>query len=240
MADRDATVFIVDDDRAVRDSLSRLMKSVNQPVEAFASAQQFLENWDGHSGGVLVLDVRLPGMSGLVLQTRLLESSSVLPIIFITGYGDVPTAVRAMRAGAFDFVEKPFHGQDLLDAVQAALSWGASARESRLEKQRVLKRLARLTMRERQILEMMVEGKPNKVMAVELNLSQRTVEVHRANVMRKMEMDSVAGLVRAFLLTKGERLPVARSRFGVYAAMEKGRRGAYPADEPEGVLEEIG
>jgi FixJ family two-component response regulator len=237
MADRDGTIFIVDDDAPVRDSLRRLMESTNHPVEVFASARQFLNAWGDQPGGVLVLDIRLPDMSGLALQAELAEFSSVLPIIFITGYGDVPTAVRAMRAGAFDFVEKPFRGQDLLDAVQAALAAGSSARQRCLEKQRVLERLARLTRRERQILGMMVEGKPNKVMASELNLSQRTVEVHRASVMRKMEVGSLAALVRAFLLVTDERVPVARHPVGVNGTMERARRAAHLADQLEAVVE---
>jgi two-component system response regulator FixJ len=199
----EATVYIVDDDEDVRNSLSLLVESVHQPVNAFASAQEFLRGWDGEHGGVLVLDIRLPEMSGLALQERLMESSALMPIIFITAYGDVPTAVRAMRDGAFDFIEKPFRSQDLLEAIQRALSTFARAWEDRRRQQRELEHLGQLTDREYQILEMLIEGKPNKVMAADLGLSQRTVEVHRASLMKKMEADSLAGLVRAYLLARG-------------------------------------
>ncbi|MFQ5503886.1 MAG: response regulator transcription factor, partial [Planctomycetota bacterium] len=133
-----ATVYVVDDDEHVRGSLTMLMESVNQPVEAYSSAQEFLEVWDGQPGGVLVLDIRMPEMSGLALQERLEKTSAVMPIIFITGYGDISTAVRAMRHGAFDFVQKPYRSQDMLDTIQRALALCASALENHRRRKRAL------------------------------------------------------------------------------------------------------
>ncbi|MFQ5412462.1 MAG: response regulator transcription factor [Myxococcota bacterium] len=211
MSESDANVFIVDDDEGVRASLTHLLESVNQSARAYASAQEFLLDWDGREGGVLVVDIRMPGMSGLALQAKLQEMNAVLPIIFITGYGDVSLAVRAMQNGAFDFLSKPFENQELLDSVQRALA--AEVRLNRLhhERQQVLDRMQSLTTRERQILEMMVEGKTNLVMASELSLSQRTVEVHRASVMKKMESDSVATLVQCVLFADNENHATMRS-----------------------------
>ena len=196
MSNGEATVFIVDDDDAVRDSLEDLVDSVGLKAEIFASAQEFLAAYDPLRAGCLVLDIRMPGMSGLELQERLGERQAVLPIIFITGHGDIPMAVEAMRRGAVDFIQKPFRDQDLLDRINSALAQGVGRRED-MEEQRVIEeRIHSLTRRERQVMEMVVEGKANKVIAIDLGLSQRTVEVHRANVMEKMRTKTLADLVR--------------------------------------------
>lgn len=198
----DPTVFVVDDDEAVRDSLSLLIRSVGLEVESYESAAAFLEDLDSERPGCLVLDVRMPGMSGLELQDRLLQQGTALPVIFITGHGDVPMAVRAMRAGAVDFIEKPFNDQDLLDRIQLALKRQAEERESLEERQQIDRRLGRLTPREAEVMELLVAGSANKQIAARLGLSQRTVEIHRANIMRKMEADSLADLVRMAIVAE--------------------------------------
>jgi two-component system response regulator FixJ len=193
------TVFVVDDDAAVRDSLRLLLKSVGLPVEVFESAQDFLDADRDDRPGCLVLDIRMPGMSGLELQVKLNERHSILPIIFITGHGDVPMAVEAMQAGAVDFIQKPFRDQDLLDRINQALEKDAGSRRMLAERNMIRKRLESLTPREREVLDLVVAGKANKVIAGDLNLSQRTVEIHRARVMEKMEAHSLAHLVRMVL-----------------------------------------
>ncbi len=190
------TVFVVDDDAAVRDSLSWLIKSVGLKVEAYASAQEFLEKYDPVRSGCLVLDVRMPGMSGLELQERLAADRIALPVIIITGHGDVPMAVRAVKAGAFDFIEKPFNDQVLLDRIQQALKKDVEVRKSAAKRAEVEKRLALLTPREREVLDMVVSGNPNKVIAAQLGISCRTVEIHRGRVMEKMQASSLSDLVR--------------------------------------------
>lgn len=194
-----ATVFIVDDDEAVRDSLALLISSVGLSVSTFSSANEFVESYDPAARGCLILDVRLPGMSGLELQQKLSDSGADLPIVFITGHGDVPMAVRAMRRGAVDFLQKPFSDQDLLDRVQQALAEQSARREEVESKATIARRIASLTPREHQVMEQVVAGHANKVIANRLGMSQRTVEVHRAHIMRKMEADSLAQLVRAVL-----------------------------------------
>ena len=196
MSNGEPTVFIVDDDDEVRDSLEDLVDSVGLKAEIFASAQEFLAAYDPLRAGCLVLDIRMPGMSGLELQEKLGEQQAVLPIIFITGHGDVPMAVEAMRRGAVDFIQKPFRDQDLLDRINSALAQGVGRREDMEEQRAIEERIHSLTRRERQVMEMVVEGKANKVIAIDLGLSQRTVEVHRANVMEKMRAKTLAGLVR--------------------------------------------
>ena len=190
------TVFVVDDDAAVRDSLRMLLKSVGLPVEVFESGQEFLDADRDDRPGCLVLDIRMPGMSGLELQVKLNERHSILPIIFITGHGDVPMAVEAMQAGAVDFIQKPFRDQDLLDRIGQALEKDAAARQQLAERSAIERRLATLTPRETEVLRLVVAGKANKVIAGDLNLSQRTVEIHRARVMEKMRAQSIAHLVR--------------------------------------------
>jgi two-component system response regulator FixJ len=193
------TIFVVDDDTAVRDALKLLLRSVGQAVETFGSAQEFLDAYGEDRPGCLVLDIRMPGMSGLELQQKLNEKHSILPIIFITGHGDVPMAVEAMQAGAVDFIQKPFRDQDLIDRINQALEKDSSNRAALGERNDIRRRLETLTPREREVLDLVVHGKANKVIAGDLKLSQRTVEIHRARVMEKMQASSLAHLVRMVL-----------------------------------------
>ena len=197
------TVFIVDDDQAVRDSLRMLLRSIGLQAEAFASAHEFLEAY-GDRPGCLVLDIRMPGMSGLELQDELNRRQAILPIIFITGHGDVPMAVEAMQAGAVDFLQKPFRDQDLIDRINQALERDCRNRELLRERKAIIERLATLTPREHEVLELVTQGKANKVIAGDLNVSQRTVEIHRARVMEKMRAASLAHLVR-MVIQAGDR-----------------------------------
>ena len=195
----EATVFVVDDDEAVRKGLRLLLKSVSINTKTFASAQEFLDAYDPSEPGCMVLDVRMPGMSGLDLQTHLKEEGIEIPIVIITGHGDVPMAVRAVKMGAVDLIEKPFRDQVLLECVQRAITLDRKQRKDRAERAAIEERLSRLTPRERQIMSMVVDGKANKVIARELGLSQKTVEFHRAHVMAKTAAGSVAELVRLAL-----------------------------------------
>lgn len=190
------TVFIVDDDAAVRTAMHLLLRSVGLFVETFASADDFLAQYDRNRPGCLVLDIRMPGLSGLELQERLLALGSSIPIIFITGHADVPMAVEAMQKGAFDFIEKPVRDQDLLGRISEALSVDRRNRSRQETLSEIDERLSRLTKREREVMELVVAGKANKVIAWELGTSQRTVEIHRARVMDKMQARSLAELVR--------------------------------------------
>ncbi len=190
------TVFIVDDDEAVRNSLRFLMKSVNLAAQAYPSAQSFLDAYDRDRPGCLVLDVRMPGMSGLDLQEKLKEMRSTLPIIFVTGHGDVPMAVQAMQQGAVEFLQKPFRDQDLIDRVNVALARDREQRAAVDQRQDIVHRIESLTKRESEIMNRIVEGQANKVIAFELGMSPRTVELHRARVMDKMGAASLAQLVR--------------------------------------------
>jgi FixJ family two-component response regulator len=196
MKEATSTVFIVDDDSGVRSSIRVLMKSVGLPATPFASAKEFVHSYQPHQAGCLVLDIRMPEMSGLELQQALNEKGAVIPVIFITGHADIPMAVEAMRYGAFDFLQKPFRDQDLIDRVQEALTRDADTRAALREHGRIRARLASLTPREREVLDLLTSGKANKMMAQDLGLSQRTVEIHRAHVMEKMGSKSVAQLVR--------------------------------------------
>jgi FixJ family two-component response regulator len=196
MKERSPIVFIVDDDEAVRSSLRLLLKSVGLVPNAPGSAREFLEKYDPAQPGCLVLDVRMPEMSGLELQEQLNRQGAVIPVIFITGHGDVPMAVEAMQAGAFDFLQKPFRDQDLIDRIQKALEKDRASRSVLAERTLIRERLESLTPREREVLTMVSSGKPNKVMAADLGVSQRTVEIHRARVMEKMGASSLAQLVR--------------------------------------------
>jgi two-component system, LuxR family, response regulator FixJ len=193
------TIFVVDDDAAVRDALKLLLRSVGHAVETFGSAQEFLDAYGEDRAGCLVLDIRMPGMSGLELQQKLNEKHSILPIIFITGHGDVPMAVEAMQAGAVDFIQKPFRDQDLIDRINQALEKDHNNRAALGERNDIRRRLETLTPREREVLDLVVHGKANKVIAGDLKLSQRTVEIHRARVMEKMQASSLAHLVRMVL-----------------------------------------
>jgi two-component system response regulator FixJ len=190
------TVIVIDDDEAVRGSLKLLLRSVKLPVAVYASAQEFLPTYAIDQPGCLVVDVRMPGMSGLELQQQLNLRGAMIPVIFITGHGDISMAVEAMRQGAFDFLPKPFRDQELLDRVQRALEKDAGNRREIAQTERVWELLDTLTPREREVLELVTSGKPNKVMAAELGVSQRTVEIHRARVMEKMHASSLAQLVR--------------------------------------------
>ena len=189
-------VFIVDDDEAVRNSLRLLVKSVGLSATALVSAQEFLASYDPLQPGCLVLDVRMPGMSGLELQQQLNLRGAVIPVIFITGHGDVPMAVAAMQQGAFDFLQKPFRDQDLMDRIQRALENDRANRAELGERSLIREHHETLTPREREVLALVTSGKANKVMAADLGLSQRTIEIHRARVMEKMGASSLAHLVR--------------------------------------------
>jgi FixJ family two-component response regulator len=194
-----ATVFIVDDDVGVRSSIRALLKSVGLPSTPLASAREFLECFDPSQPGCLILDIRMPGMSGLELQQELNRRGAIVPVIFITGHGDVPMAVEAMQHGAFDFLQKPFRDQDLIDRVQRGLARDQDNRIALQEHARIRARLEALTPREHEVLELLRQGKPNKVMAADLGLSQRTVEIHRSHVMEKMGANSIAQLMRMVL-----------------------------------------
>jgi FixJ family two-component response regulator len=186
----------VDDDPAMRESLSFLVGSVGLEVECFANARDFLDRYDDRRDGCLVLDVRMPGMSGLELQERLADRGVQLPIVMITGFGDVPMAVRALKRGAMDFIEKPFTDQDLLDRIHEAIEEDRKRRNERAHKTEIEARIGRLTPRERQVMSCVLAGKPNKVIAGELGLSPKTIEVHRARMMDKMQVSSLAELLQ--------------------------------------------
>lgn len=198
-SDLAGTVFVVDDDEDVRDSLRLLLRSVGLEAVAYPSADAFLDAYDAEQPGCLVLDVRMPGMSGLGLQQRLAELGATLPIIFITGHGDVPAAVRAMRSGAIDFLQKPFDDQQLLDRIHQALEADRDLRAEVDAREAVERRLDSLTPRERQVMELIVAGLANKNVAGRLGVSPRTVEIHRARVMAKMKASSFAHLVKMVL-----------------------------------------
>jgi len=189
------TVFVVDDDEVVCQSLSFLIEDVGLNVQTYGAAQDFLDAYDPGQPGCLVVDVRMPGMSGLELQSRLAEQGIGLPVIVITGHADVLMAVDAMKAGAVDFIEKPFRDQILLDVIQKALELDARARERRASQNAVESRLARLTPREREVLNHVRAGEHNRVIAEKLGLSQKTVEVHRSSIMIKLDAGSVVELI---------------------------------------------
>ncbi len=189
------TVFVVDDDAPVRKSLDLLIKSVGLPVETYASAQEFLDHFDPERPGCLVLDVRMPRMSGIELQDHFRAQGVQIPIIFVSGHGDVPIAVRAIRNGAVQFLEKPFSKQLLLEHIHEAMNLDARQREQKAALSEVQSRLDRLTERERQVMDGVVAGKVSKEVAAELGISKKTVDVHRARVMNKLGIESVAELV---------------------------------------------
>jgi two-component system, LuxR family, response regulator FixJ len=193
------TVFVVDDDDAVRNSLRMLLKSAGLSTEVAGSAQEFLTRYDTAQPGCLVLDVRMPGMSGLEMQHELNVRGAAIPVIFITGHGDIPMAVEAMQHGAFDFLQKPFRDQELLDRVQRALTRDTEYRTRLRQTDRIRERLESLSPREREVLDLVTRGKANKMVAGDLGVSQRTVEIHRAHVMQKMEAGSLAELVRMMM-----------------------------------------
>jgi two-component system response regulator FixJ len=198
------TIYIVDDDDGMRRALSVLMSTVGYNATTFERPAEFLQKLDPNQPGCLVLDVRMPEMSGLEVQQQLNRSGSMLPVILITGHGDIPMAVQAMKDGAFDFLQKPFRDQDLLDRINGALKQDAENRET-VERHADLKRRSEsLTPREREVMALVVDGRANKVIAIDLGLSERTVEIHRANVMEKMQARSVAHLVKMHLTLNGE------------------------------------
>ena len=190
------TVFVVDDDEAVRKAVSRLLRSAGFAAAVFASPREFLERYDSATPGCLVLDMAMPDFDGLQLQTALTEKGCILPIIFLTGHGDVSKSVQAMKQGAFDFLSKPVKDKDLLSAVRAAIEKDTVARREQAKLYEIRARLDSLTPRERQVLEHVVSGKLNKQIAADMGITEATVKMHRAHVMEKMKVQSVAELAR--------------------------------------------
>jgi FixJ family two-component response regulator len=191
-----ATIFVIDDDQAMRSSLRRLLERVGFAVATYANAHAFLEAYDPTQPGCVLLDIRMPGMSGLELQQKLAEQGVRTPVIIISAHGDVEKAVRAMRAGAVDFIKKPYKGKELLARVREALELDARVRRQEAERAELAGRFARLTPREREVMALLVAGQHAKEIAHQLGLSRKTVDVHRGHVMAKMQTDSLAELVR--------------------------------------------
>ncbi len=200
MSEKHATIFIVDDDEAIRDSLDVLLKTVDLNTTTFSSGDEFLEAYDPGWEGCILLDIRMPGTSGMEVQKRLVDSGCSMPIIFITGHGDIPMAVEAMHIGAFDFIQKPFRDQDLLDRIDQALTTSDEQEQQSARKKKAQNQFQTLTPREQEVMQFVVHGSANKVIAMDLGVSQRTVEIHRARVMEKMQARSLAELVRMSLL----------------------------------------
>jgi len=196
----DKTVFVVDDDAAVRQGLRFMLRAAGYSVEAFPSARSFLEEYDPRPGGCLLLDVQMPQMSGLELQQRINVRGWRIPVIFITGHGTVQLAIAAVKAGAFDFIEKPLREEALLESIERALHWNDWAYEERLERATLQGRLALLTPREREVFELVAAGEPNKVIARHLGISFRTVELHRAHIIEKLQARSLSDLIRMAII----------------------------------------
>ena len=190
------TVFVVDDDPALRDSIRELIESAELSVETCSSAEEFLNRYDPQRSGCLLLDIRMAGMSGLDLQEELKRRQLEIPVVIITGHGDVPSAVRSFKMGAVDFLEKPFNDEQLLECIRSAIAVDASKRQEQESKADITRRHKRLSPREREVMELVTAGYSNKEIAADLQISQRTVEVHRARVMEKMRAESLAELVR--------------------------------------------
>jgi len=195
----DATIFVVDDDDGMRRALGALLSTVGYKTAFFALPGEFLARFNADEPGCLILDIRMPEMSGLEVQQQLNRAGAMLPVIFITGHGDVPMAVQAMKEGAYQFIEKPFRQQELLDHINHALQFDRDNRKDLALRAEVLRRMETLTPREKQVMDLVVEGEANKVMSIDLGLSERTVEIHRARVMEKMSARSVAHLVKMHL-----------------------------------------
>ena len=196
MTDAAASVFVVDDDASVRRSTERLLRSVGFSVHSFGSAQEFLTSPRPEGPACLLLDLRLPGLSGLDLQAELKRSGIDIPIIFITGHGDIPTTVEAMKAGAVEFLTKPFRKRDLLDAIRVAIERDCARTRERFEGEQLRRRYDQLTPREREVMALIVEGLLNKQIAGKLTTTERTIKFHRANIMGKLEAESLADLIR--------------------------------------------
>jgi two-component system, LuxR family, response regulator FixJ len=202
MTDSQQIVYVVEDDEAVRDSLEMMLVSMEYKVETFPTANAFLDEYNESMAGCIVLDIRMPGMDGMELQKALNSKNSILPIIFVTGHGDVPMAVEAMQQGAIDFIQKPYREQELLEKIKSALELDAEQQSSLIEKKEIQHKLEELTPREQEIMDMMIDGHANKVIAIDLGISQRTVEIHRSRVMHKMGTHSLAHLVRMIMSVK--------------------------------------
>ncbi len=200
MNETEATVYVIDDDNSVRSSLRWLIESVQLTVREFKTANEFLDTWHGDGTGCIILDVRMPGMSGLDLQDMLVQRGIHLPVIIVTGHADVSMAVRAFKSGAFDFIEKPFNDQHLIDRIQQAIEKCRSEQIEVQRKQQALQRLSTLSRREQQVLDLVIAGSSNKQIARELDISIKTVESHRSNLMTKMQVNSVSELVRLALI----------------------------------------
>lgn len=207
MSEAEPTIFVIDDDPSVRQSLESLIKSVGWRVLIYGSAQEFLGSGHLDAPGCIILDVRLPGLSGLDLQQALLRAKSHLPVIFITGHGDIPMSVQAMKAGAVEFLTKPFREQDLLDALKLALDRDRTTRQQRAELAALRARYDSVTPREQQVMGLLVTGLLNKEIAATLGVSEVTIKVHRSQIMQKMQADSLANLVRM-----AERLGIPASK----------------------------
>jgi two-component system response regulator FixJ len=201
---RDTTIFVVDDDDGMRRALGTLLSTVGYKTALFALPSEFLARFKADEPGCLILDIRMPEMSGLEVQQQLNRAGAMLPVIFITGHGDVPMAVQAMKEGAFQFIQKPFRDQELLDHINHALQFDRDNRKDLAARAEVQRRVETLTPREKQVMDLVVEGQANKVMAIDLGLSERTVEIHRAKVMEKMGARSVAHLVKMNLTLTGK------------------------------------
>lgn len=197
------TVFVVDDDQGVRKSLEFLAHSVGLNVESFGSTEEFLGSYQPEKSGCLVIDVRMPGTSGLDLHEQLIARGSPLPAIFLTAHGDVPLAVRAMKAGAIDFLEKPCHDQQLLDSIQRAIAQDVRRRHETCRRQQIERRLASLSPREREVKELLIAGKQTKQIAAELGIGEKTIAKHRARVLEKMQVQTVVELVRLLIALEG-------------------------------------
>ena len=204
LMEQQSQVFIIEDDAAVRDSLAMMLESIDQKVQTFENANRFLNTYSQDMAGCIVLDIRMPGMNGMELQRQLNNMNCILPIIFVTGHGDVPIAVEAMQQGAIDFVQKPYREQELLDKINHAINLDRENRDSLQQRQNILDYIDSLTPRERDVMLKMVEGKANKVIAIDLDISQRTVEIHRARVMDKLHANSLAHLVRMFMVVQDD------------------------------------